>query len=340
MTAIPPGIDNPTGFKPETDQTAGKFKPTAFIKDQATWDYLVNLWKKYAIQQERNYNRPPSYFGDINYSKEDPRNHPTWKEKFDVDPKYYGYKEKFIGSWEFGTDDINETHGGIGEVDWRYTLVNKEIPGLFRESAVRMHSVNFFEEIQQNLTKRGTEENNQPLHILVTGSDVGFFNDELRANFGDAIDVAGTTVELSRSSIRKQRFYGLIKTGKLQRQISPEMQQYLVTSLKPAIDKRDAKWRSILQMENGNPEFDMIIDTAGELLYSYDDRKPEIFESTFQACIQKLNPGGKLYIAELLPEAQQFVLDQCHERGLGLEMHKYEDRNQGLKTNYIITKPI
>lgn len=315
MTDIPSGIDNPIDFNADKSRT---FKPTAFIKDQETMNDLIASWRNYAIGEERRYSGP--YRFRLDYSLDDPRNDPFLEEEFGRDPDF-DYDRK-------------------ASVDWRYTLVNQEIPRLFRESATRIHGVNFFDEIQQNLDKRKEEGNTAPLGILVTGSDIGFFNDELRTKFGNTINVAGTTVEVSRSSIRKQRFYELIKQGRLKAQIPPGLQEYLVASLKPTIDRRDRRWRSILQMENASPEFDMIIDTAGELLYSYDEKKPEIFELTFQACIQKLNPGGKLYIAELDPNTHKFVLNYCEEQGLGLEMHKYEDRHENLRTNYLITKPI
>lgn len=93
------------------------------------------------------------------------------------------------------------------------------------------------------------------------------------------------------------------------------------------IHKNDAKWRSILELSD-YPEFDLIFDSFGELLYSREvSHRPDDFRmnfvKVFRAALKKLRPGGKLYIASLrsnqiaylekeggkLQEKYQFSLD-------------------------------
>jgi hypothetical protein len=60
---------------------------------------------------------------------------------------------------------------------------------------------------------------------------------------------------------------------------------------------------------------------------------------TFEACIAKLNPGGKLYISNLAVRASVFVRKYCQEHNLKLEEGNYRDRRDDLETHFIITKP-
>lgn len=282
--------------------------PSAFIKDPETMAYLIERWRKYALTEGRSYGRMIG----ITDSKE------VFDEKPDIDknPRMWG-------------------------VDGRYTLVHQQDRMLFQESAEQMHGVNFFNEIQAKIDEKKSKGDTKPVIILVTGSDLSFFNDELRSKFGNEVAVYGTTVELSRAKMRKRRFVEAIKTGRVTPTlIKPELQEYLATSLSDKLDPRDAKWRSILQMQSDKPEFDMIVDTCGELLYSEDENRSEIFEMTFMACITKLNPGGKLYIAEIRYERIKFVEEYCRKNNLTLEKNDYQTRHQNMEINFVITKPL
>ena len=284
--------------------------PSAFIKDKETLEYLVKKWNDYAVHNGRDY-----------------------KGEFFIDKTYY--TEVYKG--DPLRESLNDSSPGYYEAQRRYTLVNNEVPGLFKESAERMHGVNFFNEVQETLDGKRTKNDKKPVRVLVTGGDVGFLNDELRSKFGKDIDVVGTTVEVSRAQRRKRYFVELIRNGKIK--LPPKVEEYLSKSLSDKLDPRDTKWRSILQMQSSAPEFDKIIDTCGELLYSRDEKKPEIFEMTFKACIAKLNLGGKLYIAELDSAASKFAEAYCKENNLILARGEYVNRHDNPANNYIITKP-
>jgi len=297
--------------------------PSAFIKDPKTMDHLIERWRKYARTESRSYGRIIGRTDSDEVFDENPSIRPDFLP-------YRNYTDEPDLLQPFKTDSYG--------VDGRFTLVDTQVPRLFRESAERMHGVNFFNEIQNRIDEKKSKNDAKPVGILVTGSDLGFFNDELRTKFGNTVDVYGTTVELSRSRVKKRRFVESIRSGKIK--LPPELQKYLAESLSNQIDPRDAKWRSILQMQSDKPEFDMIIDTCGELLYAFDEQRPDIFELTFTACIAKLNPGGKLYIAELDYKARKIVEAYCAEHNLILEKKGYENRHQHIQTNFVITKPL
>ncbi|MCC6323829.1 hypothetical protein IT400_03490 [Candidatus Nomurabacteria bacterium] len=292
--------------KPDSFITSGGIEkpPSAFIKDPKMMEYLEKTWNHYAENDARDI-RTQTTFSGLSHSE----------EVFDSDP--------------------SQRYGGIYEAMTRYTLVDQKESRLFKENAERMHGVNFFNEIKNKIDEKKSKNDNKPVNILITGSDVGFLNDELRYKFGKDVTVCGTTLEVSRAQRRKRYFLKLIKNGKTQ--LSPESVDYLGKALKEKIDPCDRKWRSILEMEDDKPEFDKIIDTCGELLYSFDYEKPEIFELTFKACISKLNPGGKLYVSEMY--GFRYIEEYCKEKNLIIEKNNYDDRHQNLKTNYIITKP-
>lgn len=283
--------------------------PSAFIEDPEIMEYLIRRWKEYAKKRGRNYRT--SEFGTLS------------SEAFDFDPA------------------ICHKDPRLSFLPNRYTLIDQEVQSntrSFSESAEKIHGVNFFNEIQRTIDERKSNNETRPVSILITGSDVGFLNDELRAKFGNQVNVCGTTIELSRAKMRKKRIVESIKNGNI---ILPsELKEYLSTSLSDKIDPRDAKWRSILQIQSSKPEFDIIIDTYGELLYSYDKTRPEIFEMIFEACIAKLNKGGKLYIARLNHDTIKFIEKYCKEHGLILEKSEYKDRKKQIVNNFIIIKPI
>lgn len=83
--------------------------------------------------------------------------------------------------------------------------------------------------------------------------------------------------------------------------LSDQLRTYLSKVLTNDIHPNDRKWRSIVQMRDF-PEFDMIIDTYGEITYSEPARladDPELFNLTIRAALSKLLPDGDLYVASM-----------------------------------------
>jgi len=72
-----------------------------------------------------------------------------------------------------------------------------------------------------------------------------------------------------------------------------ERGSHLPFPLPEKLDRNDLKLRSIQQMKNF-PEFDIIIDTIGELHYT-EDSEDNIYNFLI-AIISKLTPGGKAFI--------------------------------------------
>ena len=141
----------------------------------------------------------------------------------------------------------------------------------------------------------------RPVRILVLGGDVGFFNDEVRHNYGNKVEVFGTTIETAYSRKRKRAIIEWLKTKSEFKE--PETKDYLLKALQKDIHPNDRKWRSIVEMRDF-PEFDMIIDTYGELKYSSAgkdiyDQGERLFDLTMKAALLKLLPGGDLYISDL-----------------------------------------
>ncbi len=205
----------------------------------------------------------------------------------------------------------------------------KQDRGLFWETLEQTHGVDFFAEIEQRITHLKPGES---VKVLILGGDTAFFNDELRRRFGDSVDVYGTTLETAYSRIRKRDIVQKIQDKNNPLHLSEGLREYLMDTLSADIHPNDRKWRSIVQMANF-PEFDMIIDTFGEIRYSSSSSEEggaRLFELTMRAALLKLQPGGNLYIADVNEDLQkgnietyvgtaanEFEITQTHQRDFG-----------------------
>lgn len=189
--------------------------------------------------------------------------------------------------------------------DYRYSLGQE--PGgqgaryPFWESLESIHHINFFDNIDQRLNRLREASAERPIRVLVLGGDVALFNDELRARYGRQVDVVGTTIETAYSRIRKRAIMQDLNDASKPRRLSDETRQYLLSVLNNDIHPNDRKWRSIVQMRDF-PEFDMIIDSYGEITYSApvsEGDDPTLFQLTMRAALAKLLPGGDLFVANM-----------------------------------------
>lgn len=186
------------------------------------------------------------------------------------------------------------------------------------------HQVDFFRHIQ-----RALEEKKDPrrFQVLLLGSGVGLFNDELRATFGKKIDVKGISL-VNEGVLGKQKKmlqrHAVLGTGpfdvgseEANKELEPRRQRVREVlregsgvRQQPTVRREDAKWASILDLRD-YPEFDLIIDTFDELFYASKEPEPssrspherfEMFNWKMRAAIHKLRPGGELYIGRLQHE--------------------------------------
>lgn len=133
-----------------------------------------------------------------------------------------------------------------------------------------LHGMSFIKYIEDQLKDRDTKYGK--FKVLDLGGGAGLFAEQLRQKFGNKIDVFTTGLrkkpakELRRNDKQIHELQGL-KFGK-------------------KINVQDLKWRSIEQLTN-YPEFDLIIDTWGEALYTETD-----FKKYLMAVIAKLQPNG------------------------------------------------
>jgi hypothetical protein len=135
----------------------------------------------------------------------------------------------------------------------------------------------------------------QKLKILDNGAGIGVFSDQIRAKFGDRVDVYSTG--LSKQAAREYR-----KKESL-----------------PKLHKNDLKWRSIQELSD-YPEFGLIIDTYGEAFYRTTEHirlnEEEIglgvdllkeFYKHIEQIVKKLLPGGyaTLYPVDFANEGER-----------------------------------
>jgi hypothetical protein len=174
------------------------------------------------------------------------------------------------------------------------------------------HGIDFIGEvIPRHLSRLRQSGSNRPVAVLDLGCGLGIFNDQIRQAFGSAVVVYGTT--LLRESSEKKRMKFALRDHLRGRPDLLAVQEALQT-MGPTMHPNDGKWRSVreLQLE---PEFDVIVDTFGELYYSGRDIYSqnflvEPFAASLEAAIQKLHFDGELYIGQLSDQEQRYVDSQ------------------------------
>lgn len=173
------------------------------------------------------------------------------------------------------------------------------------------HQVDFIGQVIPDMITRLQASHHRKPRILDAGCGIGIFTDQLRHAFGDATKVYGTSIaNVSNEAQRKAVARKVHLLEQIQQQandvsqpLSPRTQSLrnILQSLQPNLHPQDSEWCSILQLR-AFPEFDLIIDTCGELYYTEDI---DDFNRIFKAALDKLQLQGKLYIATLAPKVEQ-----------------------------------
>ena len=210
------------------------------------------------------------------------------------------------------------------------------------ESINEMHGVDFLNDVIPQMVqevKERTKQKNRRLKILDMGAGFGLFNDQIRSRFGKDVTVYGTSISKASAQRRKKALHDGIETGLIPS--TEHARDILEKETNRQLNPNDAKWRSILEMED-YPEFDLIIDSSGEMLYSgkvVPDWPDSYLGKVLVAAIRKLNPGGRFYIGRLHP------LDTDRMRGskswleaeYGITIKHNPDSRWG--SAFVITKP-
>ncbi|MFA6533611.1 MAG: hypothetical protein WCT37_00395 [Patescibacteria group bacterium] len=173
-----------------------------------------------------------------------------------------------------------------------------------------LHGVDFLNEVIPGMIEtRKAAGIKGKMKILDLGCGFGFFNDQIRSKFGDQVEVFGTSLVKKRAERRKKAIVQDIKQGKIN--LSAAESREILSQISSDLHPNDAKWRSILEMSD-KPEFDLEIDSAGELLYSGSGFLPQdrYFDQTLGAAIEKLNPGGKLFVARTQGQYFDFLKEK------------------------------
>lgn len=133
---------------------------------------------------------------------------------------------------------------------------------------INIHQVSFIQEVIPKLRKELPKGKN--LKILDVGAGTALFSDQLRKELEDVKVYSTGLSKQAANAHRKEKGYF---------KMHPD----------------DLKWRSILELSDFE-EFDLIIDTFGELGYALWGKETEeaisILKRYLMAVIRKLNPGG------------------------------------------------
>lgn len=209
-----------------------------------------------------------------------------------------------------------------------------------------IHNTNFLTVVIPEIIQRVRAEGSaRKIRILDLGGGTGLSNDQIRTKFPDDVRVFSTSLLKGKLvKDRKQEFIENIRQGildvgigiKNEISLTELSRREILASLGRDTDTPprllhpdEAKWRSILELSDW-PEFDLIIDTLGELLYvdSYIE-----FRQKLAACVAKLRPGGRLYISVTKHERTIDRQTSLLENKLGI---KIRNNRSGL----IIEKPL
>lgn len=175
-------------------------------------------------------------------------------------------KEKSIARWKDSAFKRETT--GFEDHPYFYKTARTETEDKHFDNIAERHGESFINEVIPRLIG---ENPDRKIKILDIGGGMALFAKQIRDTFGDKVEVFTT-------GLRK-------KPAKMERLNIGEQSK---------LDKNDLKWRSILELHDF-PEFDLMVDTVGESMYSLfarEDATTDDVEKYFNAVAAKLMPGG------------------------------------------------
>jgi len=206
----------------------------------------------------------------------------------------------------------------------------------------QIHGISFIKEVIPKLIQKKIEESieqNKPtekVRILDVGGGVGIYAEQIRKIFGDDVEVI--TTGLRKKPVRQFR-----RLADEINRADPEIKDAMNwKTAGPILDgdisnkmhKKDLKKRSILEFKDF-PEFDLIIETAGELAYQTDYNRQaslstrKFLEDYLTAVVKKLKPGGIASISHI-----DFILDNhLYERDINDILNKFSAKYEIIDNN-------
>ena len=207
----------------------------------------------------------------------------------------------------------------------------KETPG--RRPLETYHNESLIGVLHTMLDKKTSThpEHKTQLKVLDVGGGAGIYAEQIRKEFGEQVRVY--TTGLKKQAARLSR-HGL-RAGTLSHFTLPKG-----VEIDPEPHRDDLKWRSILQLHDF-PEFDLIVDTAGEFAYSVNDNDKiyDTIENYLTAVIHKLVSGGYASISFISEKQKPFlerVLEDLRETYDNVEFIFFENPYPSREPEFIL----
>lgn len=189
------------------------------------------------------------------------------------------------------------------------------------ETINELHGEDFLNDVIPHIIERvRLSGGKRKVKILDMGCGLGFFNDQIRRKFGEEVEVFGTGINKSSLKKRKAEIILDVQSGKIE--MSEVEKEQLLSETDGTLHPNDAKWNSIEELSR-YPEFDLIVDSNGEISYAGGTGagffpKSDSTQRILICAIEKLNSGGQLFVSRV------------HERHRGLT----QERRKEIESKY------
>jgi SAM-dependent methyltransferase len=203
--------------------------------------------------------------------------------------------------------------------------VAEDVDGRPPQTIKEVHLISFIDEVIPRMLEQ--KKPGEKVRILDVGGGIGVYAEELRKHFKDRVAVATTGISKAFARDVRKREKGT---------------PYILGGIAEKLHPQDLKWRSVYELSD-YPEFDLIIDSFGELEYSvnyYDYRDVEKVRDYLRIVCRKLKSGGEaslfpLYISNFeRREYHEMRNDLCREEGVEIAFVDNEDLRRGKAKMY------
>jgi SAM-dependent methyltransferase len=244
-------------------------------------------------------------------------------------PESTDMQEKLV-EWKMA--EGRETPGGSRP----YAIVRAEhvaegVDGRAPQTIKEVHLISFIHETIPRMLKQ--KKPGEKVRILDVGGGIGVYAEELRKHFKDRVTVATTGISKAFARDVRKREKGT---------------PYILGGIAEKLHPQDLKWRSVYELSD-YPEFDLILDSFGELEYSvnyYDYGDIEKVRDYLRIVCRKLKSGGEaslfpLYISDFeRREYHEMRDDLCQKEGVEMTFIDNKDlqRKKTKFYNFVIVK--
>ncbi len=171
-----------------------------------------------------------------------------------------------------------------------------------KETINELHGEDFLSDIIPKIIERvRLSGSKRKIKILDMGCGLGFFNDQIRAKFGDEVEVYGTSIAKSNLQKRKRKIVDDVKNGIIE--MNEDEKSRFLQETDGSLHPNDGKWNSVVELSDF-PEFDLIVDSEGEIIYAGGTGvkffpKADSTQVKLICAIKKLNAGGQLFVSRI-----------------------------------------